>query len=411
MLFKYTNFLLENLFQLLNLAHGEIGKFTGGLGQVAPWDVPVLNVILPLGISFFVFEFVHYIVDVYYGSKPVKSFMDFAAFASFFPSQIAGPIKRYQDFMVRLKVPETWSASLFFEAMTLILQGMVKKVAIADPIGMLVYGPFTFHHHLSSADALIAAIGFIIQVYCDFSGYTDIGRGSALLLGIRLPENFDLPFLSHDLADFWRRWHMSLGYWLRDYVYIPLGGSRTGRFISWRNLFITMVACGLWHGASWHYIVFGALQGLGLIVNREWKNLLKAVAPLRSAFETVPGKWFSSFLTMSFIIVGFTVFRAPDLPRAWNVLHSIATCSGECMMWGPIVRSSILPLLTVYSAYWLIAELAKRKPMIFGSLVNLKQEHALEFAMPIRLASWTAAIILTIAARPTEAVPFVYFQF
>src|SRR5262249_47668893 len=158
------------------------------------------------------------------------SFMEFAAFASFFPSQIAGPIKRYQDFNERLQKPEPWSTSLFYEGMTLIMQGLFKKVAIADPIGALIYRPFSTMVPLSSGDAIIAAVGFTAQVYCDFSGYTDIGRGSALLLGIRLPENFDLPYLAHDLADFWRRWHMSLSYWLRDYVYIPLGGSRKARF-------------------------------------------------------------------------------------------------------------------------------------------------------------------------------------
>ncbi|HEY9772805.1 MAG TPA: MBOAT family O-acyltransferase [Planktothrix sp.] len=409
--FKYTNFLLENLFQFLNFAHFEVFKMVPSIGQVAPWEVPVLNVILPLGISFFVFEFVHYIVDIYYGSKPVKSFMEFTAFASFFPSQIAGPIKRYQDFVRRLRDPERFSKPLCFEAMTLILQGLMKKVAIADPIGIFVFGAFSRLQHMSSADAFIAAAGFFIQVYCDFSGYTDIGRGSALLLGIRLPENFDLPYLSRDLADFWRRWHMSLGYWLRDYVYIPLGGSRAGRFLNWRNLFLTMVACGLWHGASWHYVVFGAMQGLGLIVNREWKNLLKASAPLRAVCETFAGRCLSTAITASFIMMTFCVFRAPDLPRAFNILHEMFTFSGECLLWGPISRSSLVPLITVYSGFWLVSELAKRRPQLFGKFVDLSQGHALEFATPLRMASWTAAILLTVAARPTEAVPFVYFQF
>lgn len=409
--YKYTNFLLANLFDLFNLTNSAVARFFTHASEIPAWQAPVLNVMLPLGISFFVFEFVHYLVDVYHGSRPLKSFMNFAAFASFFPSQIAGPIKRYQDFDEKLQKPEPWSTPLFFEGMTLIVQGMFKKVAIADPIGVIVYRPFSVLQPMSAADAWITAIGFVIQVYCDFSGYTDIGRGSALLLGIRLPENFNLPYLSHDLADFWRRWHMSLGTWLRDYVYIPLGGSHTGRFTNWRNLFLTMVACGLWHGASWHYIVFGAMQGIGLVVNREWKNLLKAVKPLERVLNTVPGKVFGTFLTMAFITITYAVFRAPDMPHAINVLSSMLNVSGESLLWNGLLRSGIFQLLTVYASFWLVTELANRKPELFGSAVFANAVHSLRFSTPVRLASWTAAVLLTVAARPTDAVPFVYFQF
>jgi len=409
--YKYTNFILINLFQLFNWSHQSITKLIGGTAAVDAVQAPILKVLLPLGISFFVFEFVHYIVDVYRGSKPVKSFMEFAAFASFFPSQIAGPIKRYQDFNERLRQPEPWSSNLFFEAMTLIMQGLFKKVAIADPIGLLIHGAFTRGHLFSSVDVVIATVGFVAQVYCDFSGYTDIGRGSALLLGIRLPENFNLPYLSHDLADFWRRWHMSLGAWLRDYVYIPLGGSRTARFLNMRNLFLTMVACGLWHGASWHYIVFGAMQGLGLIVNREWKSVLQSVKPLGAAMETTAGRWFGTFFTMAFITISFAVFRAPDMPHAIDLLGSIFTGHSESAMSLPVLRSGVLQFTGIYAMFWLISELANRKPEIFGSLVNAGDNPILRFSAPLRFASWTAAIMLTLAARPTDAVPFVYFQF
>jgi D-alanyl-lipoteichoic acid acyltransferase DltB (MBOAT superfamily) len=409
--YKYTNFLLANIFQALNWTQSSFHYLFGHAAAASNWDAPVLKVLLPLGISFFVFEFVHYIVDVYRGSKPIRSFMEFAAFASFFPSQIAGPIKRYQDFNERLNTPESFSKPLFFEAMALIMKGLFKKVAIADPINIIIHRPFMLMHHISYADALITTIGFVIQVYCDFSGYTDIGRGSALLLGIRLPENFNLPYLSHDLADFWRRWHMSLGYWLRDYVYIPLGGSRAGRFFNWRNLFITMVACGLWHGASWHYVVFGAMQGIGLIVNREWKNFLAQVKPLESALNTWAGKAIGTIVTMAFITISYTVFRAPDMPHAFNMLASLVTVGPPCMLWTPLLHSGIVQLLTVYMTFWLVAELADRRPDLFGPLTTLKPIHALRFSTPVRLASWTAAVLLTIAARPTDAVPFVYFQF
>lgn len=411
--YKYANFFLAILADALNgLLKASFSLPALKLSEQPVWHQPVLDVILPLGISFFVFEFVHYLVDVYKGNKPVRSFLEFAAFASFFPSQIAGPIKRYQDFVERLRLPERLSGELFIEGSSLIMRGLFKKVAIADPIGALVYRPFSTMSALSAGDALVASIGFVIQVYCDFSGYTDIGRGSALLLGIRLPENFQLPYLSHDLADFWRRWHMSLSYWLRDYVYIPLGGSKSGKFLNARNLFITMVACGLWHGASWHYVVFGALQGLGLILNREWRAVLERSKSLSAIFETSAGKWFGTFLTMSFITMTYAIFRAPDMPHAFNILSSYLNFSMPFTMAESIQKSGVIFLLATYVLFWLASEAASKLPQFMERLKPFGiATDRLEFAMPVRLASWTAAVILMVAAKPIAAVPFVYFQF
>lgn len=398
--YKYANFFISNVF-------GACNWFANTMRVPVPFATwSALDILLPLGISFFVFEFVHYIVDVYRGEKPVTSWLEFAAFAAFFPSQIAGPIKRYQEFVQSLRTPLAWSSQLLSEGGTLIVQGMFKKVAIADPIGGIIYSSFSAGAVLSTADAWIASIGFVIQVYCDFSGYTDIGRGSALLLGIKLPENFELPYLAHDLADFWRRWHMSLSYWLRDYVYIPLGGSHGNSMQNWANLFITMVACGLWHGAAWHYVLFGCLQGVGLIVNREWKHLLKKFAALSAVCNTAAGKWCGTFLTMLFITVTYTIFRAPDVPIGLNVLQAWFTGGAGCTLWLPIVKSGVLYLLTVYSGFWLLTEAVK-------TALPKEQEPEWKGVYPnmVRYASWTAAAFLIVAARPTVATPFVYFQF
>lgn len=399
--YKYANFFISNLF-------GACNWFANSMRVPVPFETwSALDILLPLGISFFVFEFVHYIVDVYRGDKPVKSWLEFAAFAAFFPSQIAGPIKRYQEFVEWIRKPLPWSSQLLAEGGSLIAQGMFKKVAIADPIGIIIYSSFASSAPLSTPDAWIASIGFVIQVYCDFSGYTDIGRGSALLLGIRLPENFQLPYLAHDLADFWRRWHMSLSFWLRDYVYIPLGGSRGDRLTGWSTLFITMVACGLWHGAAWHYVVFGCLQGAGLIVNREWKNLLKHVKSLGTICNTTAGKWCGTFFTMLFITVTYTIFRAPDVPIGLNVLAAWFTGTGECTLLLPIVKSGVPYLLAVYVSFWLLTEWVKvLKP-------QEKKEDTWTGVYPsmVRYASWTAAAFLIVGARPTVATPFVYFQF
>ncbi|MBI4534483.1 MAG: MBOAT family protein [Candidatus Melainabacteria bacterium] len=402
--YKYANFLVSNLTTALQW----VQKFFGiSGGQDSLYAAPLINVLLPLGISFFVFEFIHYLVDIYRGSKPISSWMEFAAFAAFFPSQIAGPIKRYQDFSQRLNKPEPLTQCLFSEGMTLIVQGLVKKIVLADPIGAIVSHGFTASAALSCPDALIAAIGFVIQVYCDFSGYTDIGRGSALLLGIRLPENFQLPYLSHDLADFWRRWHMSLSYWLRDYLYIPLGGSKHGRLATWRNLFITMTVCGLWHGAAWHYVIFGCMQGIGLIVNRQWCSFLSCVKPLDAAFNTWIGRQLGTFITMSFITISFVVFRAPDMPHALSVLSGLSNLSGTSMLAESICKAGVLQFLAIYVTFWLTTELFKQRKIVASFIWDASTGYKL----PVRMASWTMAVILMIAAKPTEITPFVYFQF
>ncbi len=411
--YKYANFLIENIVGAYNLAITQ-AQFLPvfKIAQAVPWDKPVLDVILPLGISFFTFEFVHYLVDVYRGDKALRSFMEFAAFASFFPSQIAGPIKRYKDFMEKLRRPDPLTAAQFTEGATLIVQGLFKKVAIADPLGFIISGPFTTAAALSASDAWIAAAGFCIQVYCDFSGYTDIGRGSALWLGIRLPENFALPFFAHDLLDFWRRWHMSLSNWLRDYLYIPMGGNRIALHLQWRNLFLTMVACGIWHGASWHYIVFGAIQGVGLCLNREWRAILHKSEKLRAICESRPGLVFSNLLLLAFIVPTYSIFRSPDIPHSLNMLSSMLNFGAPCTLAAAIDKSGVIFIASLYFLFWLVSDRLTKSEFFMSVLTTLGlSSDGKTLAMPVRLASWTAACVLMIAAKPTDAIPFVYFQF
>lgn len=403
--YKYANFFLSNIF-------GAASWVTQWLQVATPFATwSALDILLPLGISFFVFEFVHYIVDVYRGDRPVRSWLEFNAFASFFPSQIAGPIKRYQEFLDWLRKPIPWSSDLLSEGGALIVQGMFKKVAIADPIGLIIWGSFSSTASLSAADAWIASIGFVIQVYCDFSGYTDIGRGSALLLGIRLPENFQLPFLAQDLTDFWRRWHMSLSFWLRDYIYVPLGGSRGDRLRVWSNLFITMAACGLWHGAAWHYVLFGCMQGVGLILHKEWKQLLSTSQILTRFGNTDSAKWCGRLVTMLFVTATFTMFRAPDVPIALHVISSWFNGDFECTLWLPVAKSGVLFLLTVYGAFWLVTEAIKSWTHRHSAASGEPTRWSGVYPSVVRYASWTAAAFLIVAARPTVATPFVYFQF
>lgn len=397
--YKYTNFFLAN-------AIGAVKIFgdAAHLDATANLKAPVLDIILPLGISFFVFEFIHYLVDVYKGSKSVGSWMEFAAFTAFFPSQIAGPIKRYQDFVENLRKPLPWSGELFNEAMTLIVQGMFKKVAIADPLGWVITNSYASLTPISSADALLAFFGFSIQIFCDFSGYTDIGRGSALLLGIRLPINFSLPYIAEDLAVFWRRWHISLSTWIRDYVYISMGGSRGKRLQNMRNLFFTMAVCGLWHGAAWQFIAWGCMHGIGLIINREWKDFVDKTPALRSVATTWPMRIFNIGLTFLFVAAAFVMFRAPDLPTTWNIFSSIPNLATPNQTMEYLERSGVVIFAAVYMAFWILTDALKKMRGI-----NTLEKPI--YPLPLRLASWTAAVLIIIAAKPTKATPFIYFQF
>ncbi|MBX9688966.1 MAG: hypothetical protein K2X27_19820 [Candidatus Obscuribacterales bacterium] len=397
--YKYSNFFLSNLFSSLGWLGNQLQ-----IAHLESLKAPALQIILPLGISFFVFEFIHYLVDVYKGSKSVRSWMEFSAFAAFFPSQIAGPIKRYQDFEENLRNPLPWSSSLFFEGMTLITQGLFKKIAIADPIGWVISTSYASSQAISATDAWIAFFGFSIQIFCDFSGYTDMGRGSALMMGIRLPVNFELPYMAEDITVFWRRWHISLSSWIRDYIYIPMGGSRCSKWESARNLFVTMALCGLWHGAAWQFVVWGALHGLALIVNRLWKQVLERFDALRQIAELPPMRLLNLFLTFMFVAACFVMFRAPDLKSTFNIFASLFNFGMESNTLVFLIRTGMPVFMTVYMLFWILTEQCKK---------NLKYSlpSQLVFPLPLRLAAWTATLLFLFAAKPTQVTPFIYFQF
>lgn len=408
--YKYSNFFLQNVFAALGWAGTQMHDAT-----LAAVKAPVLDVILPLGISFFVFEFIHYLVDVYKGSPAVKSWMEFSAFAAFFPSQIAGPIKRYQEFESSLRNPLPWSSALLYEGMTLIVQGLFKKIAIADPIGWIVAPAYAATAPISAVDAWVAFFGFSIQIFCDFSGYTDIGRGSALLMGIRLPVNFELPYLAQDIALFWRRWHISLSTWIRDYVYIPMGGSRCTHVEGLRNLFLTMTICGLWHGAAWQFVVWGSMHGIALIVNREWKRFLDKVAPGHSnesvdngshVLSSLPSKIANVCMTFLFVAACFVMFRAPDLPHTMNIFGSLFNFNFAGLSSSPelLIKSGVTVWALVYLGFWILTDQLKLK-------LGRTNPAQLIYSLPVRLAAWTATILFIIAAKPTQATPFIYFQF
>ncbi len=258
--YKYMAFLLASVEGLLRSAGVQI-------------QLPQPSIILPLAISFFTFEFIHYVVDVWAGQPPERGFLKFAVFAAFFPTQIAGPIKRYEAFIPQLDVPSRFEWTRAGEGLKLITWGLFKKIVLADRLGAIVAlgFPETGHAVLNPVDAWLTVLAFAMQIYLDFSGYTDIGRGSAVILGFSVPENFRRPYLAWNISEFWRRWHISLSTWLRDYLFVPLGGLRGHPA---RALLVTMALAGLWHGAGWHFVVWGLFNGVlltGHWMFRAWR--------------------------------------------------------------------------------------------------------------------------------------------
>src|SRR3954452_18716283 len=254
--FKYFSFFVTQM---------DDGLDSIGLGS----PLPLVQIVLPIGISFFTFQAISYVVDVYRAETRAASLMDVAILQAFFPHIVAGPIVRANELLPQLRTPRDPRAVLAGPAFFLIVGGIVKKTVIADELGIRIVDPvYSDPGAHSGAEVLLAFYGFAAQIYCAFSGYTDMAIGLALLLGYQLPQNFNRPYLALSLRDFWRRWHMTLSRWLRDYLYIPLGGNRKGRAKTYRNLMITMLLGGLWHGANWTFIAWGAYHGLLLSLER-----------------------------------------------------------------------------------------------------------------------------------------------
>src|SRR3954470_15036641 len=260
--------------------------FVGTIASLLGVETALLSPGLPIGISFFTFKTLSYTIDVYRRELPAcRSPWRYALFVSFFPELVAGPIVRASIFLPQLERTLEWSWRRFRPGMEMILLGLTKKLVIANRLAVFVDPVFGSPAQFSSGTVLSAVIAYSLQIYCDFSGYSDIAIGVARIIGFDLPENFDMPYAATSITEFWRRWHITLSQWLRDYLYIPLGGNRKGSARMYANLMITMLLGGLWHGASWNFVIWGGLHGLGLVVNRLTSSRLsKSKGPVRAAF-------------------------------------------------------------------------------------------------------------------------------
>jgi alginate O-acetyltransferase complex protein AlgI len=374
-IFKYYGFFVQDIGDLLDAV---------GLGL----PLPLLSLALPIGVSFFTFQAISYVVDVRRELLPPATLLDFAIYLTFFPHLVAGPIVRAREFIPQLATPRKRSHVPVGAAVTLIGVGLIKKVAIADYLAREVVDPvFAVPQAYSAQDVVLAAYAYAAQIYCDFSGYTDIAIGLALLMGFVFPQNFDRPYIALSLRDFWRRWHITLSRYLRDFLYIPLGGNRKGRARTYVNLMITMTLGGLWHGAAWTFVLWGAMHGAGL-------SFEHAVGERRLARIPKLLRW---FVVLQFVVLGWILFRSPDLAAVGEFLSRLAHPGAATLWTGPVV----LAVLAVF--------VVQAVPRDWRQRVRgwVQRRH------PVTLGLGLASVILLVGATvPSQGVPpFIYFQF
>ncbi len=312
--YKYYNFFIEQF----QVAFNSLGVHT---------SLPILKLALPIGISFYTFHGLSYVFDVYKKQqKPVTNFIDYAVFVSFFPLLVAGPIERANHLLPQIQKARKFNYKQSVQGLRLILWGMFKKVVIADSLATIVNAIYANYVNQDAYTLIIGAIAFSFQIYGDFSGYSDIALGTAKLFGFELLSNFKFPYFSRDIAEFWRRWHISLSSWFRDYLYIPLGGSKLGKLISIRNTFIIFLVSGFWHGASWNFIAWGFIHALGflplLLLNRNRKFVTNVVAE-NSWYPSIK-EAFQMLSTFLFVTLAWIFFRAENISKAFGYIKKIA---------------------------------------------------------------------------------------
>lgn len=459
--FKYAYFFIDSLNQVTHAHHEVFNWFAYWLNNIIQtpintmfgWlDIPLWHgfvmdkIILPVGISFYTFQTISYVVDVYRKRiNPVKSFMDFGFFVSFFPQLVAGPIVRANEFVPQIYQPYRISKRMFGMAIFLILNGLIKKMILGDYIAVnFIDRIFDNPMYYTGFESVMALIAYSLQVYCDFSGYTDIAIGVAILMGFYLPTNFNSPYKAKSVAEFWKRWHISLSTWLKDYLYIPLGGNRNASWATWIcfaliltvivflsgnlnlfvtfagisltlfllawlfpkfkktlttdiNLMITMLFGGLWHGASWNFVIWGGLNGLGLVFYKNWKK----ISPFRNK-NGVLVRIYAITVTFAFITFTRIYFRAPDLKTVGEMWNRITTNFRADLIWDIIVgyKYVFLAMLIGFIIHWLPSKTKSWYRTIFIKLPNYAK---------ISVAVITVFVIIQFISSDLQ--PFIYFQF
>lgn len=368
--FKYCDFFIVSFAEMMKQLH-------------APFSPHTLNIILPVGISFYTFQAMSYTVDVYRGEIPAtRNLINFLAYVSFFPQLVAGPIERASHLLPQFERTVSITRPMLEEGVWLMLWGMFKKVCIADnldPLVSIVYGADSY----SAGAVVLGSVAFAFQIYCDFSGYSDIARGTARVLGFDIMWNFNLPYVATSVREFWRRWHISLSTWLRDYLYISLGGNRGSNARTYCNLFITMVLGGLWHGAAWNYVLWGVWHAAGLMINRAFGR------PLPRALS-----W---SMTMGFVLYGWLLFRARSLDQIMDMTRALGNFSAPAWLNSYLINLGVFVLPLVAMEVW--------------------QAKSRNLLVPLTLRPWARAILQGVLLLgiilywERNKTPFIYFQF
>ena len=393
-----TNLGILGFFKYFNFFVDTAGVAISALGFEP--NLPVLSVILPVGISFYTFQTMSYTIDVYRGQLvPTRSLLDFALYVAYFPQLVAGPIERATHLLKQFAVPRVVTRPMVETGCFLILVGLFRKVVIADGVAPMVNAVFDSSSSANWMELCFGTVLFAIQIYCDFAGYSDIARGTSRLLGIELMVNFNQPYFSRNITEFWRRWHISLSTWLRDYLYIPLGGNRHGIVATYRNLFLTMLLGGLWHGARWNFVIWGGLHGLYLAIHKLWLVRHPTQLCVDTNHKFSIGDLAGMLFTFGLVNLAWIFFRSTTLAEALAILQGIVSfrgglerevlaLGGKLLFYGSLVFASDWP-----------------------AFIHNQHERMLEWSWLVRCGVYASLLFLLILLRPLNDTPFIYFQF
>jgi D-alanyl-lipoteichoic acid acyltransferase DltB (MBOAT superfamily) len=386
--FKYANFFIDN-------ASAALGAFGVAV------DVVPLDVILPVGISFYTFQSLSYTIDIYRGAlEPARSIKEFFLFVAFFPQLVAGPIVRARELLPQFDAPPRLDRQQLADAFYRLLRGLVKKMIIADYLAATIVDPlFQAPESASGLQTFLALVAFHFQVYCDFSGYTDIAIGSAGLFGFRLPENFATPYAAHTPSSYWQRWHMTLSRFCFDYIYKPLGGSKRGTLRTYFNTLVTFSVIGLWHGANWNYVLFGVYHALGVIGTRMLTAVVARIQKRerRAVEQELAGRLIPILATNLFIIGSLPLFRSPDMATALFVYNKLLTLELAV----PVVSSAAMAVLAVAMVSHFVPVAVEERLRAGLATANPVLQTALVFVLGV--------VVLQMASVAQQS--FVYFQF
>ena len=384
--FKYTNF------------------FYSIICDITAQSFSPLSIFLPVGVSFFTFQSLSYTIDIYRGTlKPVKRFLDYAFFVSFFPQLVAGPIVRAADFIPQIFKPLKVTDEMIGRGVFLIASGVIKKVVIADFISTNFVDRIFDHPTLyTGLENLFGVYGYALQIYCDFSGYSDMAIGIALLMGFHFKINFDSPYQSKNISEFWRRWHISLSTWLKDYLYISLGGNRKGKIRTYINLLITMLLGGLWHGAGFRFVLWGAMHGIALAIHKLYLEVFPVKTENNNPLRKFIISTFSVLITFHFVCFCWIFFRADNMETATQMIRQIAFHFNPRIFFEFITgyRSVLLMMLIGYALHFIPKSVELKTESIVTNLPLL-----------LKVSFMILVILLVVQFKSSEIQPFIYFQF